>query len=104
MGLPEIVVVVLIGGIFALLLVCAAIWAFKQIRLAIKSKTVSLKLVIAVLVLLFVAYTLLTIILTPEIEAGTVVPQLRQFWILSTGGEELDGRALHAAVMHGRLC
>ena len=64
MELPEIIVGVVILGIFALWVV-AAIWAFKQIRLAIKSKTVSLKLVIAVLVLLFVAYTLLTIILTP---------------------------------------
>ena len=62
--MPEIIVGVVILGIFAVWVV-AAIWAFKQIRLAIKSKTVSLKLVIAVLVLLFVAYTLLTIILTP---------------------------------------
>jgi hypothetical protein len=56
MELPEIIIGVLILGIFALW-VMAAIWAFKQIRLAIKSKTVSLKLVIAVLVLLYVAYT-----------------------------------------------
>ena len=54
--MPEIIIGVLILGIFALW-VMAAIWAFKQIRLAIKSKTVSLKLVIAVLVLLYVAYT-----------------------------------------------
>ena len=56
MELPKIIIGVLILGIFALW-VMAAIWAFKQIRLAIKSKTVSLKLVIAVLVLLYVAYT-----------------------------------------------
>ena len=43
-------------GIFALWVV-AAIWAFKQIRLAIKTKTVSAKLVVAVLVLVYVAYT-----------------------------------------------
>ena len=43
-------------GIFALWVV-AAIWAFKQIRLAIQTKTVSAKLVIAVLVLVYVAYT-----------------------------------------------
>ena len=62
MELPEIIIGVLILGIFALW-VMAAIWAFKQIRLAIKSKTVSLKLVIAVLVLLYVAYTQIKTIL-----------------------------------------
>ena len=45
-------------GIFAFWVV-AAIWAFKQIRLAIQTKTFSAKLVIAVLVLVlvYVAYT-----------------------------------------------
>ena len=56
MELPEIIVGVVILGIFALW-VMAAIWAFKQIRLAIKTKTVSAKLVVAVLVLVYVAYT-----------------------------------------------
>ena len=56
MELPEIIVGVVILGIFALWVV-AAIWAFKQIRLAIKTKTVSAKLVVAVLVLVYVAYT-----------------------------------------------
>ena len=42
-------------GIFALWVV-AAIWAFKQIRIAIKTKTVSAKLVVAVLVLVYVAF------------------------------------------------
>ena len=55
MELPEIIVGVVILGIFALW-VMAAIWAFKQIRLAIKTKTVSAKLVVAVLVLVYVAY------------------------------------------------
>jgi len=54
--LPEIIVGVVILGIFALWVV-AAIWAFRQIRLAIKTKTVSAKLVVAVLVLIYVAYT-----------------------------------------------
>ncbi len=49
------IVGVVILGIFALWVV-AAIWAFKQIRIAIKTKTVSAKLVIAVLVLVYVAY------------------------------------------------
>jgi hypothetical protein len=52
---PEIIVGVVILGVFTLWVV-AAIWAFKQIRLAIKTKTVSAKLVVAVLVLLYVAY------------------------------------------------
>jgi len=56
MELPEIIVGVVILGIFALWVV-AAIWAFKQIRLAIKTKTVSAKLAVAVLVLVYVAYT-----------------------------------------------
>jgi hypothetical protein len=56
MELPEIIVGVVILGIFAVWVV-AAIWAFKQIRLAIKTKTVSAKLVVAVLVLVYVAYT-----------------------------------------------
>ena len=56
MELPEIIVGVVILGVFALW-VMAAIWAFKQIRLAIKTKTVSAKLVVAVLVLVYVAYT-----------------------------------------------
>jgi len=56
MDLPEIIVGVVILGIFALWVV-AAIWAFRQIRLAIKTKTVSAKLVVAVLVLIYVAYT-----------------------------------------------
>lgn len=56
MELPEIIVGVVILGIFALWVV-AAIWAFKQIRFAIKTKTVSAKLVVAVLVLVYVAYT-----------------------------------------------
>ena len=56
MELPEIIVGVVILGIFAVWVV-AAIWAFKQIRLAIKTKTVSAKLVVAVLVLIYVAYT-----------------------------------------------
>ena len=55
MELPEIIVGVVILGVFALWVV-AAIWAFKQIRLAIKTKTVSAKLVVAVLVLVYVAY------------------------------------------------
>ena len=55
MELPEIIVGVVILGIFALWVV-AAIWAFKQIGLAIKTKTVSAKLVVAVLVLVYVAY------------------------------------------------
>jgi prepilin-type N-terminal cleavage/methylation domain-containing protein len=55
MELPEMIVGVVILGIFALWVV-AAIWAFKQIRIAIKTKTVSAKLVIAVLVLVYVAY------------------------------------------------
>jgi len=55
MELPEIIVGVVILGIFALWVV-AAIWAFKQIRIAIKTKTVSAKLVVAVLVLVYVAY------------------------------------------------
>ncbi len=55
MELPEIIVGVVILGIFALW-VMAAIWAFKQIRIAIKTKTVSAKLVVAVLVLVYVAY------------------------------------------------
>ena len=55
MELPEIIVGVVILGVFALW-VMAAIWAFKQIRLAIKTKTVSAKLVVAVLVLVYVAY------------------------------------------------
>jgi hypothetical protein len=59
MGLPEIIVGVVILGIFALW-VMAAIWAFKQIRLAIKTKTVSAKLVVAVLVLIYVAYINIT--------------------------------------------
>ena len=54
--MPEIIVGVVILGIFALWVV-AAIWAFKQIRLAIKTKTVSAKLAVAVLVLVYVAYT-----------------------------------------------
>ena len=54
--LPEIIVGVVILGIFVLWVV-AAVWAFKQIRLAIKTKTVSAKLVVAVLVLVYVAYT-----------------------------------------------
>ena len=53
--MPEIIVGVVILGVFALW-VMAAIWAFKQIRLAIKTKTVSAKLVVAVLVLVYVAY------------------------------------------------
>ncbi len=53
--MPEIIVGVVILGIFALWVV-AAIWAFNQIRLAIKTKTVSAKLVVAVLVLVYVAY------------------------------------------------
>ena len=56
MELSEIIVGVVILGIFALWVV-AAIWAFKQIRLAINTKTVSAKLVVAVLVLIYVAYT-----------------------------------------------
>ena len=56
MELPEIIVGVVILGVFALW-VMAAIWAFKQIKLAIKTKTVSAKLVVAVLVLVYVAYT-----------------------------------------------
>jgi len=52
---PEIIVGVVILGVFALWVI-AAIWAFKQIRLAIKTKTVSAKLVVAVLVLVYVAY------------------------------------------------
>jgi hypothetical protein len=55
MELPEIIVGVVILGVFALWVV-AAIWALKQIRIAIKTKTVSAKLVIAVLVLVYVAY------------------------------------------------
>ncbi len=55
MELPEIIVGLVILGIFALWVV-AAIWAFKQIRLAIKTKTVSAKLVVAVLLLIYVAY------------------------------------------------
>jgi hypothetical protein len=55
MELPEIIVGVVILGIFALWVV-AAIWAFKQIRLAIKTRTVSARLVVAVLVLVYVAY------------------------------------------------
>ena len=55
MELPEIIVGVVILGIFALWVV-AAIWAFKQIRIAIKTKTVSAKLVVAVLVLVYVAF------------------------------------------------
>ena len=55
MELPEIIVGVVILGVFALW-VMAAIWAFKQIRIAIKTKTVSAKLVVAVLVLVYVAY------------------------------------------------
>ena len=55
MELPEIIVGVVILGVFALW-VMAAIWAFKQIRLAIKTKTVSAKLVVAVLVLVYVAF------------------------------------------------
>ena len=55
MELPEIIVGVVILGVFALWVV-AAIWAFKQIRLAIKTKTVSAKLVVAVVVLVYVAY------------------------------------------------
>lgn len=55
MELPEIIVGVVILGVFALWVV-AAIWAFKQIRIAIKTKTVSAKLVVAVLVLVYVAY------------------------------------------------
>ena len=55
MELPEVIVGVVILGVFALW-VMAAIWAFKQIRLAIKTKTVSAKLVVAVLVLVYVAY------------------------------------------------
>ena len=55
MELPEIIVGVVILGVFALW-VMAAIWAFKQIKLAIKTKTVSAKLVVAVLVLVYVAY------------------------------------------------
>ena len=56
MELLEIIVGAVILGVFALW-VMAAIWAFKQIRLAIKTKTVSAKLVVAVLVLVYVAYT-----------------------------------------------
>ena len=55
MELPEIIVGVVILGVFALWVV-AAIWALKQIRIAIKTKTVSAKLVVAVLVLVYVAY------------------------------------------------
>ena len=55
MELPEIIVGVVILGVFALW-VMAAIWAFKQIRIAIKTKTVSAKLIVAVLVLDYVAY------------------------------------------------
>lgn len=55
MELPEIIVGVVILGVFALW-VMAAIWAFKQIRIAIKTKTVSAKLIVAVLVLVYVAY------------------------------------------------
>ena len=55
MELPEIIVGVVILGVFALW-VMAAIWAFKQIRLAIKTKSVSAKLVVAVLVLVYVAF------------------------------------------------
>ena len=55
MELPEIIVGVVILGVFALW-VMAAIWAFKQIRIAIKTKTVSAKLVVAVLVLVYVAF------------------------------------------------
>ena len=55
MELPEVIVGVVILGVFALW-VMAAIWAFKQIRLAIKTKTVSAKLVVAVLVLVYVAF------------------------------------------------
>ena len=53
--MPEIIVGVVILGVFALW-VMAAIWAFKQIRIAIKTKTVSAKLIVAVLVLVYVAY------------------------------------------------
>ena len=53
--MPEIIVGVVILGVFALWVV-AAIWALKQIRIAIKTKTVSAKLVVAVLVLVYVAY------------------------------------------------
>ena len=55
MELPEIIVGVVILGVFALWVV-ATIWALKQIRIAIKTKTVSAKLVVAVLVLVYVAY------------------------------------------------
>jgi hypothetical protein len=55
MELPEIIVGVVILVMFALW-VMAAIWAFKQIRIAIKTRTVSAKLVVAVLVLVYVAY------------------------------------------------
>ena len=54
MELPEIIVGVVILVMFALW-VMAAIWAFKQIRIAIKTRTVSAKLVVAVLVLVYVA-------------------------------------------------
>ena len=53
--MPEIIVGVVILGVFALWVV-AAIWALKQIRIAIKTETVSAKLVVAVLVLVYVAY------------------------------------------------
>ena len=55
MELPEIIVGVVILGVFALW-VMAAIWAFKQIRIAIKTKTVRAKFIVAVLVLVYVAY------------------------------------------------
>ena len=56
MELPELLVGAVVLGLLGLWVV-AAIWAFKQIRLAIKTKTASPKLVIAVLVLAYVAYT-----------------------------------------------
>ena len=34
----------------------------------------------------------------------TVVAQLKQPWMVEHRGIELDGRALHVAMKHGRLC
>ena len=55
MGLTEIIVGVVVLG-FSVLWIVAAIWAITQIRLAIKTKSVSAKLVIAVFLLVYVAY------------------------------------------------
>ncbi len=54
-GLTEIIVGVVVLG-FSVLWIVAAIWAITQIRLAIKTKSVSAKLVIAVFLLVYVAY------------------------------------------------